>query len=302
MSSKEDRTPLLSVVIPTLNRPEDLNKTLLDLGQQNFIDFEVIIIDQSDQTHTQFSDFQLDLIYHHEPIPSASRARNLGLETARGKYVLFLDDDVVIENREYLNCIVKNFENSSVSGVVGPILDAKHPVRRFHRHWFSNNMSWGWMLFPRNYFVECKVVDGGAGNLAVVRDWAIQVGGMDEQFERGAFREESDFNLRYTSTFGLYQFDPKCYILHIGRQEGGTRNWTDKVKGQNHFDGAWYFTLKHATIFNFPVFVALHKLYFFNRGHLWRNPFLMIRTIGRFMIGFFNALGKIAQGPKLIHR
>jgi GT2 family glycosyltransferase len=38
----------LSVIIPTLNRPDDLEKTLECLLVQDFKSFEVILVDQSD--------------------------------------------------------------------------------------------------------------------------------------------------------------------------------------------------------------------------------------------------------------
>ena len=42
-----------SVIIPTLNRKNDLEKTIISISECNTLPFEVIIIDQSDEEETK---------------------------------------------------------------------------------------------------------------------------------------------------------------------------------------------------------------------------------------------------------
>lgn len=291
----------LSIIIPTLNRYEDLKNTLRDLDAQDFQDYEVLLIDQSDDTTFQRLQVSDKILHIRESVKSASRARNIGLKRASGKYVLFLDDDVIIENRSYLRSIIQNYTKKGAVGVVGPIIEHRNPITRIDRHAWSYNKSWGWLFFPRNYGKECMINDGGAGNLSVLRKNAIEIGGMDEQFIKGAHREESDFNQRYTRKFGWYHFDPNCALVHIGRREGGVRTWdtvrSKAVKAQHHYDGSWYFLFKNVNLLHWPAHILSMKVFFLMRKELFLRPDWMLISIWRWFFGFANGLVKLGQGP-----
>lgn len=91
------KSPLVSVVIPTYNRPELLPraiKSALDhLGEV----VEILVVPNGgDETwRSSMAPFSLDGRVRVEPIArgNVSAARNHGLRSARGKYVRFLDDD-----------------------------------------------------------------------------------------------------------------------------------------------------------------------------------------------------------------
>ena len=291
----------LSIIIPTLNRYEDLKNTLKDLDQQGYQNFEVIIIDQTDDWDFRKLMVSPRVLHKREGIKSASKARNIGLRKATGKYVLFLDDDVIIESKNYLQCIVDNFQKVGAVGVVGPIIEQQNPVVRMDRHVWSLNKNWGWLFFPRNYGKPCMINDGGAGNLAVIRKNALDIGGMDEQFVKGAHREESDFNQRYTKRFGWYNYDPKCALIHIGRRTGGVRTWDNirskAVKSQHHYDGSWYFLYKNVSIIHWPAHILSMKIFFLLRKELFVRPDWMLISIWRWIRGFFNGFVKHRQGP-----
>ena len=284
----------LSIIIPTLNRYTDLQNTIQYLINQTFSNYEILIIDQS-----ELHDFQsLSQIEHrvkhiHKPnFKSASKARNLGIQEAKGDLLLFLDDDIIIDDTEYLTRVLSNF-NSEIHGVVGPILDAKSPKFRYERHKWSYNKNWGWLFFPRTYGYSCRVKDGGAGNLAVRRKCAIAVGGMNENYEKGAHREESDFNMRYTQKYGDYLYDKDCYILHIGAVEGGVRTWNKLpqkyLKAQHHFDGGVYFIMKNVKLKHYlPHFLSFFMFYFYHKEFL-KNPKHLFIALLRLVKAYFNA-------------
>lgn len=92
--------PLISIVIPTINRYSDLQNTLNDLQQQSVREYEVLIIDQTDVN--DFCSIHFPQTKHlHKAFKSASKARNVGLLEAKAPIVLFLDDDVMIENPDF---------------------------------------------------------------------------------------------------------------------------------------------------------------------------------------------------------
>ncbi len=92
----------LSVVIPTYNRCEILQKTLHALcRQEGANDFEIIVVDDgSTDATSQVSAAQAALAPVRlqcitQPNSGAAAARNHGLRKASGEIVLFLDDDVI---------------------------------------------------------------------------------------------------------------------------------------------------------------------------------------------------------------
>jgi glycosyltransferase involved in cell wall biosynthesis len=90
-------SPFFSIVIPTYNRADLIAATLRSVHTQEFIDFEVLIIDDGskDNTAEVVQSFIADARFQYLPKPNEERgvARNYGLARARGEYVLFLDSD-----------------------------------------------------------------------------------------------------------------------------------------------------------------------------------------------------------------
>lgn len=90
--------PEISVVIPTRDRwPLLVSGALPSALEQTGVDHEVIVVDDgsTDGTATrlaELSDGRLRVIRRERP-GGMARARNVGLEAARGEWVGFLDDD-----------------------------------------------------------------------------------------------------------------------------------------------------------------------------------------------------------------
>lgn len=104
----------ISVIIPTLNRKNDLEKTLISISKCDNLPFEVIIIDQSDNRETkEFCDrFKwLNLNYFHFDIKSLTLARNFWIEKVNKDWdiIQFFDDDIVVE-KDYFSELSNFFE------------------------------------------------------------------------------------------------------------------------------------------------------------------------------------------------
>ena len=94
-------TPLISVIIPTKDRIEDLNRALESVGQQTYTNIEVVVVDDASAEELQptFDRFTkkypaIRLISHKNSIPfGGGYCRNLGTQIAMGEFICFLDDD-----------------------------------------------------------------------------------------------------------------------------------------------------------------------------------------------------------------
>ena len=94
-TAEEHVFPLVSVVIPTFERPQLLRKALELIGRQSYPNIEVVIVDDSaiaEDVSALSSKFPL--VYHHLSERSSIGAkRNLGVTLAKGAIIAHWDDD-----------------------------------------------------------------------------------------------------------------------------------------------------------------------------------------------------------------
>ncbi len=90
---------LVSVIIPTYNRAELLERAVRSVLAQTYPDFEVIIVDDAsvDDTRCRMDALQLTSpqvrLIRHDANRGAQVARNSGIREATGEYIAFLDSD-----------------------------------------------------------------------------------------------------------------------------------------------------------------------------------------------------------------
>ena len=90
----------LSIVIITKQEQDYLPKLLDSLKQQTFNDFEIIVSDAQSKDNTRKIAKEHNCKIVEGGLPS--KGRNNGVKKAKGKYLLFLDADVVLP-KDFLN-------------------------------------------------------------------------------------------------------------------------------------------------------------------------------------------------------
>jgi glycosyltransferase involved in cell wall biosynthesis len=304
-------TVALSVVIPSYRRGDRLRDTLADLARQEDVAFECLVVLQTTPTTTELAELAVvlpgRLRVFHLAEPNASLARNVGLAEAAGEIVLFLDDDVRIADPGFLRTHLRNFADPSLAGVYGQVLERDETPTAVPAPAVVET-DWGWRRLPANYARRCRTRNGGSGNLAVRRDWAVAVGGMDARFERGARREETEFNLRYTKRFGPLVFDPAAGLVHLSAG-GGSRAWPHRRRtvAMHHVVGQWYFllaSLRDRTQGPRGVaaelrFIAVALVRNPGRGV---GPLAQGRNLARALAGLVLATRGLLRGPRRLDR
>jgi glycosyltransferase involved in cell wall biosynthesis len=90
--------PLISTIIPTLNRPDMLVRAVKSVAGQTYPNLEIIIVDDGSQYNIQdlikkeFETISYRVLKNTRR-PGASGARNTGFYASNGEYIAFLDDD-----------------------------------------------------------------------------------------------------------------------------------------------------------------------------------------------------------------
>jgi GT2 family glycosyltransferase len=172
----------ISVVIPTHNRADALDRTLSNLSKQHFQEaWEAIVVNNlcTDDTDTivQSRSFPVPLrLVHRDDIPGPSAARNAGAAHATGTYLLFMDNDILVEP-DFLQRHLRALEKYPGCWIVGqvvnlPEMDAT-PFGRYRKSLFP--------LVPTDAAVrETDAITGQ--NVSMPRADFEALGGFDESF------------------------------------------------------------------------------------------------------------------------
>lgn len=110
-----------SLIIGTLNRSDCIKYCLESLRNQTYKDFEIIIIDQSEDDLTEkiLEDFcDLTIKYERVAFKGLSKARNEAIRHAKGDYYCLIDDDAYY-SKDYLSNIEKHIKSNNKTIVTG---------------------------------------------------------------------------------------------------------------------------------------------------------------------------------------
>lgn len=86
--------PLVSVIVPTYNRPRMLERALQSIAKQTFRDYEILVVNDGGEDMSKIvSEFRQAVYISHARNRGLPAARNTAIEHARGDYIAYLDDD-----------------------------------------------------------------------------------------------------------------------------------------------------------------------------------------------------------------
>ncbi len=128
---------MVSVVLPTMNRGEDMRAFLDSLRAQTVRPDELVVVDAGESVESilqaGLEGSGIRLVYTSSE-PGTSLQRNVGIDLASGAYIFFLDDDMVLEP-DYVERSLEAFSLSMdppVGGVMGSQINIP-PDSRFKR-------------------------------------------------------------------------------------------------------------------------------------------------------------------------
>lgn len=89
-----EKSPYVSVVIPTYNSVKTITETLESVRNQTYLNYEIIVVDDGSTDGTiDLLEKITDIIFIKQTNQGPSVARNRGVEEAKGDYIAFLDSD-----------------------------------------------------------------------------------------------------------------------------------------------------------------------------------------------------------------
>lgn len=217
-------SPLLSIIIPTHNRPHLLPRAVRSALDQTFTDLEVVVVDDASKEPVQAANLTNDprlRVIRLDASRGASGARNVGIQEARGRWLMFLDDDDYI-----LPHLAAVSLDAIAASTLPPPLAVLSAIQKVSAQGKVLKLRIPPTLCPRggHFFLE----DPEPGRsyltkqtLVVERDVLLQIGGFDEQFRSRVY---TDLFLRLNPVCTLIGLPIVTYQLwnHSGERISGT--------------------------------------------------------------------------------
>lgn len=223
-----DNNIFFSIIVPVYNVQNYLEKCINSIINQNFKDYELILVDDGSEDMSgkicnDFSNKYDFIITIHKENGGLSDARNMGLKHARGEYIIFIDSDDYIEK----NSLIKIYETIQRNRKCDLVFLNAMKI-------FPNNkiVSLGENLHtnminnqPKNvvmtHIASRPKFPASAWNKAVSRKLI-----MDNSlyFEKNMISEDVDWTIRLLKVANTFAYCPEKYYYYRQNRQGSITN------------------------------------------------------------------------------
>lgn len=207
---------LVSVIIPTYNRPIFLKRTIDSILKQTYKNIEVIVVDDNnpytnarEETEELISDYlQFKNIKYiqHKRNKNGSAARNTGIKNSKGKYLIFFDDDDTMNqyNIEKKYNVLKNSDEK-----IGFVYSGynKFKGKRLLYSVFSNKK--GNLTY---HILNTTLQLGSGSNSMFKREVVNKIGFFDESLKR---HQDWDYLLRSFERFDIEYINEALINIYV---------------------------------------------------------------------------------------
>ncbi len=210
---------MTSLIIPLYNHFEDVTKPFIEQLKKVKGDYEIIWVDNGsiDKTKDYFSKHtQSNWIFiHSSKNLGYGKACNLGFAQAKGEYICFMNNDIQINDPDFLQVLISKLKNNPDS-LLGPHLVVSNMATNFKG--ISTPYLNGWCIFSSK-----KVFKG------IAEDGKV----FDEKF----FLYFEDVELSARAVFKGYKIlEVPLGIIHLGSKSSSKTSISKIIeKSQKHF-------------------------------------------------------------------
>ena len=189
---------LVSVIIPTYNNSKYLPLTIQTVLNQTYHPVEIIVVDDGsiDDTMEVLNPFKDKIYYFYRDNSGSTRARNFGISQARGRYLAFLDADV-LWHRDKLTQQIAILEKNSDRGMVCTNYNVFKDISLSETINKINPQKYDFLDLLQKDFIMCSSV-------VVSRKVINTVGVFNESYPYG---EDYELWFRIAQKFQIYYID-----------------------------------------------------------------------------------------------
>jgi len=215
-------TPKISVIVPVYNRADCLNRCLNSLINQSLKEIEILVFDdcstdKSVELIQKYSNEfnQIILVKNEENIGSGA-IRNLGVQQAKGKYVLFVDSDDWIDS-EACEILYNVAEANSLDILVGKYKEVYGDQPKV----IASNLNKSLSVSDGLSFMENNEFTSHAWNKLWLRDFIIK---HDLKNEEGRYYQDVSMTLEaFILAKRVASIDYSYYYYYLSNSASVTR-------------------------------------------------------------------------------
>jgi glycosyltransferase involved in cell wall biosynthesis len=202
--------PLVSIITASYNKVNFIKETILSVIQQSYSNWELLIIDDcsTDKTVAQVENLVNDKrikLFKNESNRGANFCRNMGIDNAKGDYLIFLDADDILALDCLKNRVSTAIQNPEIQLFVFTMGVFYHKIGDSDQNWVPSSKD------PLKGFLQHKLP------WSILQpfwkaDFLIHLNGFDESFKR---LEDVELNTRALLDkdlkYKLVPGKPDCY-------------------------------------------------------------------------------------------
>jgi GT2 family glycosyltransferase len=251
--------PLISVIVVTRNRKEDLYRCLESVAQQRYENIETIVVDNGSTDGTAGfvrERYPRCTLCISEKNAGTSITRNAAIKLSSGEYIWFLDSDAYITDHRLGQVLVSLLEKNPNIGAVGGegVVDTNHQIVGVKRQILERN---GMLrseflldLKPLEFrLVECLP----ACNLFARRKALQEIGGFDPLFF--FFLEDTDLTYRMRKAGYQLGVLGRMPVIHNFSERSRARHILEPRRNRN------FLVLKNFTLWKIFFLPILDLMY-----------------------------------------
>lgn len=216
---------MVSIIITTKNERDNIGNCLKSINFQSYTakEIEIIVVDNNSVDRTkEIAKAFTENIYNFGPERSAQR--NYGAKVAKGKYVLFLDADMILSNKLIEDCVKQCEDKGAIALYIPELITGNSfwsRVRNFERSFYNATCIDCVRFIDREKFLQ---IDGFDETLTGPEDWdfdrRIKALGSIDMANSCIYHNEAKFNLgKYLDKKAYYSQSFPQYIKKWGRDD-----------------------------------------------------------------------------------
>jgi cellulose synthase/poly-beta-1,6-N-acetylglucosamine synthase-like glycosyltransferase len=209
--TQNEANPMVTIVIPTKNSEKDIDRCLRSIYNNEYPNYEVIIVDGGSQDRTVEIAKEYGSSVLYEKVGTRAAAINVGAMEARGDYIAFTDADAVVDKCWLFN-LLEAMKDPTIGAATG------RQVVPENAPYFSKCLFKGWQTFLGGGTVHAmsndriKLVDHPVGvNSIVAKNVFKQLGMISEDLVTA---EDVELGYRIRTRGYKILYVPDAVVFH----------------------------------------------------------------------------------------
>lgn len=257
--------PEISVIIPCLNELNTIGSVVSaasdELSKAGF-DYEIIVVDNGSNDGSERVAKSHGANVIHSEARTIAGVRNAGVEVSRGRVLVFLDADIVVQPnwgqvfRTEYNRMMEN--DNFITGSPAHVPDNIQPILYSWYKALSDNV---------------RDTHRGTGHMIVSRNTFKKIGGFDQNF---ITNEDFNFCSQAKKHGVIIDSNPEMKVFHYGypnslidfaKREmwhglGDCKNWKSRLRSRVFWCGTLFLMLNIMMIFSLFIYIFLFFMLF----------------------------------------